>query len=144
MIFFFLKNIFNLKKASEFSGKGKCIWREDKHNVWDFQGTMSKGRPNGIVTLESKEKKISFRGRFKDGQRTGKSIVNENGKEFYIYYEDGFEEKRERTFQGVRIMIIGFNYFFFKFLFHFLFFIFFFFNCFIFSFLIFNILIIRL
>jgi hypothetical protein len=68
---------------------------------------MSKGKPIGIVSLVNKNSDISFRGRFIEGQRDGKCILKENGKEYYCYYSFGFETRRERIFQGVRIMIIG-------------------------------------
>lgn len=45
---------------------------------------------------------------FKNNMRVGKGVVTELGKEFFVEYgSDGKEKSRKRTFEGVRLMIIG-------------------------------------
>ena len=71
---------------------------------------MKEQKPLGMVKLRNEKEGISFRGRFENGLRKGKAILNEKGKEFYVFYDHNgieIEEKRERTFQGVRMMIVG-------------------------------------
>jgi hypothetical protein len=63
--------------------------------------------PIGMVKLENEIEKKSFRGVMKIGVREGNSIIREDGKEYYVLYKKGKELKSERTFQGVRMMIIG-------------------------------------
>ena len=58
--------------------------------------------------IEKNEKKF-FKGNFLNGKRLN-GILQENGREYFVEYdENGIEklEKRVRTFEGVRIMVIG-------------------------------------
>ena len=79
--------------------------------VWNFEGRLVEGEANGIVKLEKDQNQ--YKGRMKKGIRDGNSVVREEGKEYDVQYENGIERKRERTFQGVRMMIIGYFFFFF-------------------------------
>lgn len=94
------------------NGIGECVWVENSKNTWIFEGKMVDKKPNGIVRLENTEKKKTFIGRFENGMRNGKAIMNIKGKEFYVLFENGIEnkKKRERTFQGF-FKIIFFNFF---------------------------------
>jgi hypothetical protein len=94
-------------KGNEYNGKGTCIWNENKEFQWIFRGELINEKPKGTVKLVNEEKQISFVGRFVNGERSGKCIYKEKGKEFNIYYENGHQISKERTFQGIRIMIIG-------------------------------------
>ena len=45
---------------------------------------------------------------FKKNKRKGKGIVTENGKEYFVEYdENGKQFSKKRTFEGIRLMIIG-------------------------------------
>ena len=61
--------------------------------------------------MKSKELKEQFVGvfDFNTGEKkSGKGIVTENGKEYFVEYdENGKEFSKKRTFEGIRLMIIG-------------------------------------
>ena len=44
----------------------------------------------------------------KGNKKEGKGIINARGKEYFVEYnEKGKEYSRKRTFEGIRLMIIG-------------------------------------
>ena len=44
-------------------------------------------------------------------KRNGEGIINKNGKEYLVKYDfDGKKSSRKRTFEGIRLMIIGNRY----------------------------------
>lgn len=68
-----------------------------------------------MITINYQNK---FKGNIIDGKRNGKCIINENGKEYNVVYENGLmkmklnknaelKEMKKRTFDGMRMMIIG-------------------------------------
>jgi hypothetical protein len=85
--------------------------------------------------MKCKELKEEFVGIFdfeKEKKGKGKGTINEKGKEYFVEYDENGEELkilRKRTFEGIRLMIIGNRLYFIYFLFlFFLFIIFFYFS----------------
>ena len=72
-------------------------------------GGFYKGKPqNGKVSMYCPEKKESYSGNILDLRRYGKGVLIEDGKEYFVEYnENGVEivENRTRTFEGIRVMI---------------------------------------
>ena len=82
----------------EYDEKGNILFKGEFKNglKWNGEGIEK----NGIGF---------FNGNFFNGKRLN-GILQENGKEYFVEYDDdGIEklEKRVRTFEGVRIMVIG-------------------------------------
>lgn len=64
--------------------------------------------------MESKVMKEIWKGgfNFEKQTRMSKGILTQKGKEYYVKYNDmGSEISRNRTFEGIRLMIIGNRYF---------------------------------
>jgi hypothetical protein len=63
--------------------------------------------------MKCKELKEEFVGIFdfeKEKKGKGKGTINEKGKEYFVEYDENGEELknlRKRTFEGIRLMIIG-------------------------------------
>jgi hypothetical protein len=55
---------------------------------------------------------------FLEDKREGKAIVVEHGKEFFVEYDEKgkeIQDLRKRTFEGIRLMIVGNRFLFFNF-----------------------------
>ena len=60
------------------------------------------------MTCEKLNEKFSGQFDFEKRRRKGKGIWRKDGKEYYVEYSqtgEEFHEKRNRTFEGVRLMI---------------------------------------
>jgi hypothetical protein len=75
---------------------------------------MKTGKISGknlIMSTLIGEKRIMWTGEYNFVQniKLGKGILVENGKEYYVEYDQSGNEigSRKRTFEGVRLMIIG-------------------------------------
>ena len=74
---------------------------------------MKEGKPvKGNTKMSCERLKEVWKGEFdfKESRRIGKGVLTENGKEYFVEYFIGcFEEEisRKRTFEGIRLMIIG-------------------------------------
>ena len=98
------------KNAQQWNGKGICLWKDLNEEQWIFEGELRQGKPQGNVFMfRVSTNTITLKATFQDGQKVGSGILTENGKEYFVEFQDGVEvlEKRKRTFEGVRLMIVG-------------------------------------
>ena len=59
------------------------------------------------LDLKNSPYQVSQKMTFNKGKRVG-GIIVENGREYFVEYsENGDELKRKRTFEGIRLMIVG-------------------------------------
>eukprot|EP01091_Cochliopodium_minus_P008760 TRINITY_DN2038_c0_g1_i1.p1 TRINITY_DN2038_c0_g1~~TRINITY_DN2038_c0_g1_i1.p1 ORF type:complete len:1330 (-),score=374.41 TRINITY_DN2038_c0_g1_i1:37-3537(-) len=98
------------RNGKEWLGRGRYKYRDTK-GVWNCQGEIYNGMPmDGRIIMESLDKNIHFKGYLKNQNRFGKGVLTEYGKEYYVQYDENGEElinERKRTFEGIRIMIVG-------------------------------------
>ena len=107
------------KYGKEFIGTGKYTFKyydmlsNDKEDVsvWEMEGKISQGNPaDGKIFMTNLLKDETYSGTMKEGMRYGSGILIEEGKEFYVEYdENGFRKLKKRTFEGMRLMIVGKN-----------------------------------
>ena len=101
------------KEGKQWNGSGMCFWRDlVAKEEWLFKGSLKMGKPvNGSVVMisDNKEKRL-MKVRFENKRRVGVAVLMHNGKEYFTEFDkNGYEipGKRDRTFEGIRLMIIG-------------------------------------
>ena len=107
-----MKGIFGNVKV-----KKKLIFFSNKIiKLKKLSGEIIKGNPcTNVSEMNCKNLKINWKGDyiFKQNRRIGKGILVENGKEYFVENNlKGNEISRSRTFEGIRLMIIGNRFFF--------------------------------
>ena len=122
--------IYDFNNSEIITGKRDYIWKDVTNNIWLCKGIylilklkifyqffhILKDEIKDRKVLEEcsmKCKKLNehFFGvfDFKNNKRgRGKGFINQEGKEYFVEYnEKGKEYSRKRTFEGIRLMIIG-------------------------------------
>ena len=102
------------KEGLQWKGMGGCVWSWEKgEEVWMYEGELSEGKPleeHYLLLTSLSSPKSSLKCKFLDGKRIGEAILTERGKEYFVEFDArGFEkiDLRRRTFEGVRLMLIG-------------------------------------
>lgn len=99
------------KNGKEWNGRGLSNFIDKEGNIWIYNGILINGLPvEGKHVLNNFLNDSKLKANFSNGKLSGSGLLFENKKEYFVEFDQNgneIKEERKRTFEGVRLMIVG-------------------------------------